>query len=125
LELERYRLDIIAIQEVRWPGEGSLKTGNWMVFYSGGTGHQLGVGFIVNDKILPRAKNLKAVNDRFCYIELECQWFNVMLINEYATTEDKEDEVKNIFYEDLDNVCDLVPNNKVKILLGDFNAKIG
>lgn len=28
LELERYRLDIIAIQEVRWTGEGSLKTGN-------------------------------------------------------------------------------------------------
>jgi len=48
----------------------------------------------------------------------------MMLINGYAPTEDKEDEVKDMFYEDLDNVCDLVPNNKVKILLGDFNAKI-
>jgi len=32
LELERYQLDIIAIQEVRWPGEGNLKTGNYTVF---------------------------------------------------------------------------------------------
>jgi hypothetical protein len=71
LELERYRLDIIAIQEVRWPGEGSLKTGNWTVFHSGGTGYQLVVGFIANDKILPRVKNFKAVNDKICYIELE------------------------------------------------------
>jgi len=67
LELERYRLDIITIQEVRWPGEGSLKTGNWTVFHSGGTGHQLGVGFTVNNKILPRVKNFKAVNYRICY----------------------------------------------------------
>jgi exonuclease III len=62
LELERYRLDIIAIQEVRWTGEGSLKTGNWTVFHSGGDEHQDGVGFIVNDKILHRVKKFKAVN---------------------------------------------------------------
>jgi len=75
LELERYRLDMIAIQEVRGPGEGNLKTGNWTVFHSDGTGHQLGVDFIVNDKILPRVKNFKAVNDRIRYIEVECRWF--------------------------------------------------
>jgi len=97
LELERYRLDIIAIQEVRWPREGNLKTGNWTVFHSGGTGHQLGFGFNVNDKILPRVKDFKAVNDRIRYIELGCRWFNVMLINGYAPTEDKEDEVKDMF----------------------------
>jgi len=125
LELERYRLDIIAIQEVRWTGEGSLKTGNWTVFHSGGDEHQGGVGFIVNDKILHRVKKFKAVNDRICHMELECRWFNVILIYRYAPTEDKEDEIKNIFYENLVNECDRIPTNKVKILLGDFNAKIG
>ncbi|XP_060881722.1 craniofacial development protein 2-like [Metopolophium dirhodum] len=125
LELERYRLDIIAIQEVRWTGEGSLKIGNWTVFHSGGDEHQGGVSFIVNDKILHRVKKFKAVNDRICHMELECRWFNVILINGYAPTEDKEDEVKDIFYENLENECDRIPTNKVKILLGDFNAKIG
>lgn len=43
----------------------------------------------------------------------------------YAPTEDKDEEVKDLFYEGLDNVCNLVPTNKLKILLGDFNAKIG
>lgn len=79
----------------------------------------------MNDKILPRVKKFKAVNDRISYIQLECQWFNVVLINGYASTEDKEKEAENIFYEDLDNVCDLIPTNKVKILLRDFNPKIG
>ncbi|XP_025413934.1 craniofacial development protein 2-like [Sipha flava] len=48
-----------------------------------------------------------------------------ILINGYAPTEDKEDEVKDIFYENSENECDQIPTNKVKILLGDFNAKIG
>ncbi|KAL4130807.1 hypothetical protein QTP88_008189 [Uroleucon formosanum] len=97
----------------------------YLLISSGGAEHQFGVGFIVNDKILHRVKKFKAVNDRFFYIELECRWFNVILINGYAPTENKEDEVKDIFYENLDNVCDRIPTNKVKILLGDFNAKIG
>jgi exonuclease III len=51
--LERYQLNIAGIQETRWPGQGNLKTNNWTYFYSGGLGHQAGVGFIVNDKLLP------------------------------------------------------------------------
>jgi len=61
-----------------------------MVFHNGDTGHQVGVGFIMNDKILTRVKKFKAVNDIIGYIEMECQWFNVVLINGYAPTEDKE-----------------------------------
>lgn len=79
----------------------------------------------MNDKILPRVKKFKAVNDRISFIELECQWFKVVLINGHAPTKDREEDVKNIFYENLDNVCDLKPTSKVKILLRDFNAKIG
>lgn len=44
-------------------------------------------------------------------------------MKKYAPTDDKEEEVKNIFDEGLDNVCDLIPTNKVQILLGDFNAQ--
>lgn len=50
-ELKRYRLNIIGFQEKRWLGDGSLKTGNWLVFNNGTTEHQLGVGFTVNDNI--------------------------------------------------------------------------
>jgi len=49
----------------------------------------------------------------------------VILIYGCAPTEDKEDEVKGIIYENLDNVCDRIPTKNVKILLEDFNAKLG
>lgn len=64
------------------------------------------------------------MNNRICYIELESRWFNVVLMNGYAPTEEKEEETNDIFYKDLDNVYDLIPNNKMKIFLGDLNAKL-
>ena len=40
-------------------------------------------------------------------------------------TEDKEPEIKEAFYEDLNSVYNRIPSNNVKIVLGDFNAKAG
>jgi hypothetical protein len=43
----------------------------------------------------------------------------------HAPTEDKDDVTKNIFYEELGEVFDQFPRYHMKILLGDFNAKVG
>jgi endonuclease/exonuclease/phosphatase family metal-dependent hydrolase len=42
-----------------------------------------------------------------------------------APTEDKTDDVKDSFYEELEHVFEKFPKYHTKILLGDFNAKIG
>jgi len=47
----------------------------------------------------------------------------MFLINCYAPTDDKSDDIKNKFYVHLD--CDNLPNDKQKIVLGYFSAKIG
>jgi exonuclease III len=42
-----------------------------------------------------------------------------------ATTEDKHNYIKASFYKELEYVCDKFPKYYKKILLGDFNAKVG
>jgi hypothetical protein len=42
-----------------------------------------------------------------------------------APSEDKGDDSKDRFYEELEQVFDHVPKYHMKILLGDFNAKVG
>jgi exonuclease III len=39
--------------------------------------------------------------------------------------EDKCDDTKDSFYEELEDVFDQFPKYHLKILLGDFNAKVG
>jgi hypothetical protein len=45
--------------------------------------------------------------------------------NVHAPTEDKIDNVKGSFYEELEHVFDKFPKYYMNILLGDFSAKIG
>ena len=43
----------------------------------------------------------------------------------HAPSEDKSDDSKDSFYEELEQVFDHFPRHHMKILLGDFNAKVG
>jgi hypothetical protein len=45
--------------------------------------------------------------------------------NVHAPTEDKCDDTRGSFYEELEGVFDQFPKYHMKILLGDFNAKVG
>jgi hypothetical protein len=46
-------------------------------------------------------------------------------LNVRAPTENKTDDVKGSFYEELERVFDKFLKYHIKILLGDFNAKVG
>ena len=47
------------------------------------------------------------------------------LINIHAPTEDKEEEIKEQFYEELQRTKDKVPKHDITIIMGDMNAKLG
>ena len=59
------------------------------------------------------------------YIVLRGQWCNIIVLNVHAPSEDKCDDSKDSFYEELEQVFDHFPRYHMKILLGDLNAKVG
>jgi len=59
------------------------------------------------------------------YIVLRGRWYNIIVLNVHAPSEDKCDDSKDSFYEELEQVFDHFPRYHTKILLGDFNAKVG
>jgi hypothetical protein len=46
-------------------------------------------------------------------------------MNVHVLTEDKDDDMKDSFYEGQEQVFDQFPRYHMKILLGDFNTKVG
>jgi hypothetical protein len=79
----------------------------------------------VHKRIISAIKRVEFVNDRMLYIILRGRWYHIILLNVHAPTEDKTDDVKDRFYEELERVFDTFPKYHMKILLGDFNAKVG
>ena len=66
-----------------------------------------------------------SVNFRLSYIVLKGRWLHITVVTVHAASEEKSEELKDSFYEELEEVFDHFPTYYIKILLGDFNAKLG
>ena len=59
------------------------------------------------------------------YRVLRGRWCNIIVLNVRAPSEEKSDDSKEICYEELQLVFYHFPKYHTKILLGDFNEKVG
>jgi len=58
-------------------------------------------------------------------LRLEAKWFSCPLINIHAQTNEKMKEIKEKFYTLLEQNINQMANSDIKIILGDFDAKVG
>jgi hypothetical protein len=108
--------------EYRRPDEAEVAP---YVYGNGNENHEVGTGFIVHKRIISAVKRLEFVIDRTSYIILRGVWCDIIVLKVQVPIEDKTDDIKDRFYEELDHVFVIFPKNNIKVLLGDFIAKVG
>jgi len=125
-EVEIYKMDIVALQQIRWKGIGSIMKLKFTLLYSRNVRQcNRGVGFIVSKKASRSVLGFSPISERICTLRIKGKFHNFTFVNVYAPTEDTEDEIVDEFYEKLQSVCDEIPKHDAIITLGDFIAKIG
>jgi exonuclease III len=125
-ELSKLDFDVVALQETRLES-GLSKFDNFALFNSGleSEKHEFGCGFYVSGEFLKYVKDFRIINERICCSRLKAKWFSCTLINVRAPTNEKTEEIKEEFYNLLEQNMRQIAGWDIKIILGDFNAKVG
>jgi hypothetical protein len=60
----------------------------------------------VHKRIILAVRRVEFVSDRMSYIILRGRWCDIIVLNVHALTEDKIDDIKGRFFEELEQVFD-------------------
>jgi hypothetical protein len=88
---------------------------HFFFLWKGNDNPELSTGFIVHKTIISAVKRVEFVSDRMSCIILRGRWFHIVL-NVHAPTEDKIDDVKDSFHEELEHKFDKFPKYHMKVL---------
>ena len=107
-------------------GVGQINKTKYTLYYSCNpeTNGQFGTGFMIRNDIKKNILSFRPYNKRLCKLRIKGR-FNNLSTSEHAPTEEKTDEEKEKFYEDLQTVYNKIPKHDIVAILGDLNAKIG
>ena len=134
-DLQKYHVQVLAIQETHLPGSGALelKTSDgkntYDLFYTGEEENKYhGVGIVVEQTLKPQ---FKTITDRICLMKTqllvgENKERELTFISTYAHTlsnSEKHPELRERYYEELDTLINNTSNRSLLVVAGDFNAK--
>ena len=123
-EMARVKINILGISELRWTGMGEFNSDDHCIYYCGQESlRRNGVAIIVNKRVQNAVLGCNLKNDRMISVCFQGKPFNITIIQVYALTSNAEEAEVERFYEDLQDLLELIPPKDVLFIIGGWNTK--
>ena len=124
--MSRVNINILGISELRWAGIGEFNSDDNHIYYCGQESlRRNGVAIIVNKRVLNAVLGCSLKNDRMISVCFQGKPFSITVIQVYSPTSNAEEAAVEQFYENLQDLLELIPKKDVLFIIGDWNAKVG
>ena len=125
-EMARVNVYIPEISELKWTGMGEFNSDDhYIYYYRQESLRRNGVAVMVHKRVRNAVLGCNLKNDRMISVHFQGRPFNITVIQVYAPTSNTEEAEVERFYEDLQDLLELIPKKDVFFILGDWNAKVG
>ena len=108
-EMERVNVDILGISKLKWTGMGEFDSDDHYIYYCGQESLRRNrVAIIVNKMVQNAIPGYNLKNDRMISVHFQGKSFNTMVLQVYAPTSNSEEGEVEQFYEDLQDLLELL-----------------
>ena len=109
-QMARANVDILRISEIEWTGMGEFNSDDHYIYYCGQESlRRNGVAIIANRRVRNAILGGNLKNDRMISVPFQGKPFNITVIQVYTPTSNAEEAEVERFYEDLQDLLDLIP----------------
>jgi exonuclease III len=96
--MQKNEVSISGVSEVRWKGQGEIRSGDYTVYYSGGERAEKGVAIVVHKSVVRSVVKKIVYNDRIIATKLQAEPINILMMQVYMpTSEHEDDEVEELY----------------------------
>ncbi|CAK1587231.1 unnamed protein product [Parnassius mnemosyne] len=125
--LHARNINICCIQELKWKGSKSRDIGrNYQLLYNGTSTTRNGIGIILDEILQQRIIKVERISDRIMYVKLALDnLLTLNIISVYAPQVGCNNEEKDLFWGNLEDLFVTIPSHEKKIIAGDLNGHVG
>ena len=110
-EVATVNIDILGISELKWTGMCKFNSDDHYIYYCGQESLRRN-GVAITFKSLNAVLGCNLKNDRMISVHFQGKPFNITVIQVYAPTSNAKKAEVEMFYEDLQDLLDLIPKKR-------------
>ncbi|PNF34252.1 hypothetical protein B7P43_G17273 [Cryptotermes secundus] len=122
---KKNEVSVLGVSEVRWKGQGEIRSGDYTVYYSRGEGAGTGVAIVVHKSVVRSVVKKIDCNDRIIALKSKAEPADILIMRVYMPTSEYEDEVEKVY----DTIEEILQEDGRRdtnsIILGDWNSIVG
>ncbi|XP_066998280.2 craniofacial development protein 2-like, partial [Anabrus simplex] len=123
--MDRLKLDVVGIREVRWEEEHDFWSGSYRIINTKSNRGNAGVGTIMNKKIRQRVSYKDQHSKRIIVVKIDTKPVPTTLVQVHMPTSSADDEEIERIYEEIEDLIQYVKGDENVIVMGDRNAVVG